>query len=371
MNPFKYGQIVKGTDFCHRPKLEKELTNLINRGQNVHIQGERRTGNSSLIYETVQKQKKRRLVYVDLLETKTSDDFLKRVISGIASMQKTAGVMEKVFQKLAYLKPVASVDPLSGMPTLTLDASAQLKPDSIPGILDLISSFYLKTKPVVVVFDEFQDILNLSDADETLAKLRSKIQFITDIPFLFAGSIRNKMHSIFNDPDSAFFKSAIPIEVGPLDIKIFQNFILGKFKSGKRSISPKMMARIFEICFNVAGDIQQLCGALWDTTSYGDSIKEEQIPAALEQIFAHESKGYETALKILSGQQLRFLTTLARIGGEAPTSSIFLRESGITQSSSARTAMKRLIDLKIVFYYENEYRFVNPFFRSWLLYKRF
>ncbi len=75
------------------------------------------------------------------------------------------------------------------------------------------------------------------------------------------------------------------------------------------------MDHIFEICINVAGDIQQLCSALWDTTSYGDHILEEQIPSALEQIFAHESKGYETTLKIISGQQLKLLTGLARIGG--------------------------------------------------------
>jgi hypothetical protein len=371
VNPFKYGQIVKENDFCRRPELEKNLANQIKRGQNVYIQGERRTGKSSLIYETVRKLKKRRIIYIDLLETKTSDDFLKRIVTSVISIEQPAGILNKVFQKLAYLRPVASIDPLSGMPTLTLDASVQLKPDSIPGVLDLISSYQLKTKPLVVVFDEFQDILNLKDSSETLAQLRSKIQFQSDIPFLFAGSIRNKMNSIFNDPDSAFFKSAIPIEVGPLKKKSFQEFIAEKFKTGKRKITSNVMDHIFEICINVAGDIQQLCSALWDTTSYGDYILEEQIPSALEQIFAHESKGYETTLKIISGQQLKFLTGLARIGGYTPTSSSFLKQSGIPQASSAQAALKRLLDLKIIFHYEKDYRFVNPFFRAWLLYKNF
>ena len=68
------------------------------------------------------------------------------------------------------------------------------------------------------------------------------------------------------------------------------------------------MDRIFDICYNIAGDIQPLCSALWDTTSCGDHIVAKQVPFALEQIFAPESKGYETTLKIISGQQLRFLT---------------------------------------------------------------
>ncbi len=369
MNPFKFGQIVKESNFCTRPELEKKLSNEIKRGQNVYIQGERRTGKSSLIIETVRKLKKQRIIYVDLLEIKTSYDFLKRVVTSVISIGHSTGVLNRVFQKLSHLRPVASIDPLSGMPTLTLDSSVQLNPDSIPGILDLISSYQLKTKPLVVVFDEFQDILNLKDADETLAQLRSKIQFQSDIPFLFAGSVRNRMDHIFNAPDSPFFKSAIPIQVGSLDKELFQKFIVDKFKSGKRTISSKVMNPIFELCFDVAGDIQQLCGALWDLTSQGDILLEEQIPLALKQVFAHESKGYETILKILSSQQLKLLSGLARMGGYSPMSSQFLRNTGIPQASSAQAAIKRLLDLKILFYYENDYRFVNPFFRAWLLYK--
>ena len=179
------------------------------------------------------------------------------------------------------------------------------------------------------------------------------------------------MNSIFNDPDSAFFKSAIPLEVGPIEKSLFQTFIAEKFKTGQRKITVDTLDHIFDICFDVAGDIQQLCSALWDTTSYRARIPKEQVPIALEQIFAHESKGYETILKIISGQQLKFLTGLARVGGHNPTSSQFLRQSGIAQPSSAKAALKRLLELKIIFLYENEYRFVNPFFRVWLLYKNF
>ncbi|MBC2744966.1 MAG: ATP-binding protein [Desulfosarcina sp.] len=371
MNPFKYGQIVKGSDFCRRPELEKNLANQIRRGQNVYIQGERRTGKSSLVWETVRRLKKPRIVYIDLLETKTSDDLIRRMVTGVISLERSRGIISKVLQKLAYLRPMASIDPLSGMPTLALDASVQLKPESISGVLDLISDCQLKTKPLVVVFDEFQDILNLKDAAETLAQLRSKLQFQVDIPYLFAGSVRNKMNTIFYDPDSAFFKSAIPIDVGPLNKVEFQTFIADKFKTGKRKITTNAMGRIFDICFNVAGDIQQLCSALWDTTSYGNNIGNKQIPYALEQIFAHESKGYETILQVISGLQLNFLTGMARLGGHAPTSSKFLKQSGISQASSAQSALKRLMDLKVVFKHENRYRFVNPFFRAWLLYKKF
>jgi len=370
MNPFHYGQIVKKADFCRRPELDKKLADSIKRGQNVYIQGERRTGKTSLICETIRKLKKNRMIYVDLLEVKSSDDFLKRVVTAIIEMEQSAGFVERIFQKLSHIRPVASIDPITGLPTFSLDSSVELKPDSIPGVVDLISSYHSKTKPIVVVLDEFQDILNLRDAREALALLRSKVQFQSDIPYVFAGSIRNEMDRIFNDPDSAFFKSAVPIQVGPIEKDRFQKFIINKFKVGKRRITAELLNTVFAICFNIPGDIQQLCSALWDTTSYGDNISEKEIPMALEQIFAHELKGYETTLKIVTKQQFKLLTALARHGGKAPMSSEFLKNSGIAQASSVHRALNRLLELRIVFHHENDYRFVNPFFRAWLLYKK-
>jgi hypothetical protein len=370
MNPFYYGQIVKDENFCRRPELVEKLGGNIKRGQNVNIQGERRTGKSSLIFETISNLRKFRLIYVDLLEAKSSNDFLKRIVMAVASMEKSARFFEQIFQKLTYMRPIASVDPLTGLPTLSIDAAIELKPDSIPSVLDLISSYHSKRKPLVVVFDEFQDILNLKDAREALALLRSKVQFQSDIAYVFAGSIRNKMDSIFNNPDSAFFKSAIPIHVGFLDKDTFQEFIIKKFKTGKRQIAAQSLNTIFEICFSIPGDVQQLCSALWDTTSFGDRISEKQIPLALGHIFSHELKGYETILKIITVQQLKLLTGLARLGGKAPMSSEFLKNAGIYQASSVKRALNRLIELRIIFHYEKEYRFVNPFFRAWILHKK-
>jgi hypothetical protein len=288
----------------------------------------------------------------------------------VISMEKSARFFEQIFQKLAHMRPIASVDPLTGLPTLTIDAAVELKPDSIPSVLDLISSYHSKMKPLVVVFDEFQDVLNLKDAREALALLRSKVQFQTNIAYVFAGSIRNKMDNIFNNPDSAFFKSAIPIHVGYLDKNTFQEFITKKFETGKRQIASISLNSIFDICSSIPGDVQQLCSALWETTSFGDRISEEQIPMALEHIFSHELKGYETILKIITVQQLKLLTGLARLGGKAPMSSEFLKNAGIYQASSVRRALNRLLELRIIFHYENEYKFVNPFFRAWLLHKK-
>lgn len=370
MNPFKYGQVVRNDDFCKRDRLSESLLDYIKRGQNVYIQGERRTGKTSLVFETTESANNHIICYIDLLEVKSLTDLVKRMVVSLLSLEKKSGFVEKTFKQLSHLRPVVSVDPVTGLPSMSIDSSLRFTPDSITGVLDLIASQRPGSRQVVIVFDEFQDILNIENTKEALAILRSKIQFHTDTPYVFAGSVRKKMEHIFTDPDSAFFKSTAPIYVGPLDRGVFKKFLVKKFESGNRSVDPGFLDVILKICFDVPGDVQQLCSSLWETTSEGETIVKDHLHDALKRVFAHESKGYETCLKIISKQQLTLLTALARMGGRNPTASQFLLNSGIPQASSIRTALKRLIALKIIFHYENEYRFVNPFFRAWLLYKK-
>jgi hypothetical protein len=45
--------------------------------------------------------------------------------------------------------------------------------------------------------------------------------------------VRNQMLDIFTNPDSPFFKSAIPVEVGSIDRDQFKKFLKDKFLLGK------------------------------------------------------------------------------------------------------------------------------------------
>jgi hypothetical protein len=310
------------------------------------------------------------MLYIDLLEIKTADDLCKRMIKALISLEQQAGFIERVMKTLSYLRPVISIDPITGHPSVSVDAGIRLKPDSLDGILDLIRESGRKAR-LVVVFDEFQDVLNLADAGETLAVLRSKIQFHKAIPYIFTGSIRNQMAMIFADPKSAFFKSAVAMEVGPLNLDAFADFLSVKFAGGKRLIGRDVLMRIIGLGENVPGDIQELCGAVWELTSYGDKISESHIGPALELIYARESKGYESVLVQVTGQQLKCLTGLASMGGKAPLSASFISGVGNIGPASIKKALNRLIQLKVIYRHDQEYKFVNPFFKAWLLWKNY
>jgi len=366
MNPFKYGSIVLGKDFCGREDLLKQISNHIKASQNIAVFGERRVGKSSLVYEAVRRLKGTDLLYMDLLGIKSVDALCKRMLRAIVTLENKMSWITRMIKALSHLRPTITTDPVTSMPIVSFDASVELKADSIQEVLDLIESIS-KKKSFVVVFDEFQDILEINDADEAIALLRSKIQFHNNIAYVFVGSMRHKMDEIFTSPNSAFFKSAIPLTVDPMPYEEFSKFLVKKFEKGGRKVFKETLKQVFEIANNITGDIQQLCEALWEVTPEGDAVSSDKLKVAIELIFAREQKSYETFVSLLTDFQLKVLTALAKEGGRRVYSMAFVKAVGHHSSASVSRAITRMININILFKSGKEIRFVNPFFKAWLL----
>jgi hypothetical protein len=365
MNPFRFGQVVQGKDFCPRPVLLDALAVHIDRGQNVYVQGERRVGKTSLVCEAA-RLRKRRTIYIDLLGVKTAEDVARRIVTAVLAGERQAGYLEKILKTLATMRPSVGIDPMTGLPSISIAMASPVTTDTVAGAIDLIQAC---RQPLMVVFDEFQDIMRVEDSRTVLAVMRSRIQFQGETPYIFCGSVRHSMDSIFINADSPFFKSALPVVVGPLERERFQEFLGTRFAASAIPVAPSVFDRVFDLCMNIPGDVQQMCAALWEC----GGEKGETDPGLIEQclgwIWAQEVKGYEMTLQVLSPQQLKVLSGIARLGGHAPMSSDFLREIGGVAASSAKAALVRLMTLNVVYLYDGDYRFTNPFFRAWVIHK--
>lgn len=254
------------------------------------------------------------------------------------------------------------------MPTIAFDASVEIDAQSIGEAIGLIQELYGKKK-IAVVMDEFQDILALPDAHEAMAILRANIQYQSDIAYLFVGSIRHQMDDIFNSSKSPFFKSAIPIEVRSLEGDRFKAFIETRFKKGGRTISAELLSRVIEIGHHIPGDVQQLCEALWAVTRKNQAVDKSALSNALALIFSRERGAYENYVRLMTALQYKSLKAIARHGGKSIYAIKFLKAAGFNNPSSLKRCVTRLIDLNILYDYSGELRFVNPFFRAWLLLK--
>lgn len=365
MNSFKYGCVVDGKWYCPRPFLEKELAKFISSGQNVVILGERRMGKTSLLHQTVRDMKGWKLIYIDLLHIHTVEDFCRRVLSAVREFQSKTSLFEKALRLLPRLRPVLNYDPVGGDFSYSFDVKEAQKPEAVEEVVEMLASLARKKK-VVIAFDEFQSILDLPDCQSVLAILRSRIQFQNDIPYVFTGSVRHQMTDLFDNPDSAFYKSALTLCVGVIDRIDFERFLKGRFKDVKRRPSPDLLSAVLEEVDDIPGDAQELCEALCDATDDNVVVTKDDISSALKIVFAREGDKFEGYCSRLSPIQFKLIVAMALYGGRNLQSGEFLRLSGISNTASIRRALSRLEELRYVYKFRDEWKFNSTFFKSWL-----
>ena len=364
INPFKYGCVVEDSFYCPRPSLERQLAGFIRSGQNVVVHGERRMGKTSLINAVVRGMRGWRMLYVDLLHVQTVGDVCRRIVSSVRNLERKASLFEKALKLLPRLRPVMKVDPATGEFGFGLDTRAVEDPYAMEEVLDMLAKVVANGR-TVVVFDEFQDVGNLPGAQTVLALMRGRIQFQGDVPYVFIGSVRSRMVELFDNPDSAFYKSALTLCVGEIDRDSFASFLQSRFETGHRRVSDETIRAIMDTVADVPGDVQQLCEAAWGVTS--GSVGVEDIEAALQVVFMREGDKFESFCERLSPVQFKLLMGIARQGGREIQSRAFLDEAGIGNAASARKAAIRLCELRYVYLVRGEYRFSSMFFRAWLL----
>ena len=364
-NPFKYGCVVDGEYYCARADLARQLKSFVESGQNVVIQGERRTGKTSLVRETVGRMRGWKLLYVDLLYIRTVADLCRRIAQAVSEMDSNRGFLEKTAKFISRLRPTLSFDGQTGGPVLSVDAAASREPDCVEVLLNMIAE-HARIRKICVVFDEFQDILDLEDGNQVLAVMRSRIQLDPRTPYVFLGSVRNRMTDIFWHPDSPFYHSAAALPVGRIDDAVFKSFIAARFATGKRRMPDGLWHEISSVSDGIPGYVQELCEALWSVSEPSATLESGDLSAALELIFSREGDHFGMFVRDLTTLQLKVLGGLAKKGGKGVFAGEFLSETGVLNAASVRRALTRLEKSGLIYYFENEYRFVNPFFKEWV-----
>ena len=368
MNPFRHGCAVDGEFFCPRPELERQLRSFAESGQNVVVHGERRMGKTSLIRHAIGGMRKMRMLYVDLYCIQTLSDFCRRVMNGISEANESMSFIKKAMSFVHQLRPTLSFDVNTGAPQISVDARVANAPDSLGAVMGMIRRL-ANDERICVVFDEFQDILDIDRSDVVLAEMRSTIQFQPDTPYFFSGSVRNDMMRIFDDSRSPFFKSAATFTVGPIGSSEFERFIAARFRKGDRKVDAETVRMLIGYADSVTGDVQELCEAIWDTTEPGSEVTAKDIPRALDCVFAREGEAFGESVRQMTPLQVSVLRAFSALDTSSVFSGEFMQRVGTTSTGALRTAINRLVARRIIYQFGGKYRFANPFFKAWLVEK--
>lgn len=332
--------------FCDRQQELAQLKQHVHGGSSINLIALRRMGKTALIRH-LQKELEHDFlgVYVDILPTESMLDMLNSLASAIARMvPERSRPGAKVWKFLKSLRPVVSYDSLSGMPTLTFSHSPE---ESLRSMEEIFTFLERQSKPVILAIDEFQQILNYKEKHMD-AWLRSRIQALQNVVFIFSGSQQHLMNKLFADPSRPFYRSTQFLKLGKIDRDIYHQFIRNKFEDFSKQIQDQTIESVLDWTDGYTYYVQLLCNRLF--ISSGKQVhlelwKEEAMKLLNEQEYVFYS--YREGL---THPQWSLLKAIARENVvKAPTSNEFITGHQLGTSATVLRSLKTLEKKELVF----------------------
>ena len=365
-NPFILAGYAGPAYFCDRQKETAWLEDQYKNDRNVVLYSWRRMGKTSLImhfYNNKEKQGKTDCIFIDLLGTSTFPQAIKKIAEAVihkyGSMQK--GISSVLAKLISGIGASLSFDPVTGLPQLDVNYSGSPEPEySLQAIGEFLAS---QKKEVVVAIDEFQQIVNYDERNAEAA-FRTWAQQFPSIRFIFSGSHRHMMMSIFSEANRPFYGSAQLLGLEPIPEQEYLKFILAKFKHAGKNISPEQVKLIFDWTRNQTYYVQLACNKLYGMT---DNVLDEQLQQVFDEMIQQEIPLFSSYQQLLTSLQWKLFRAIAKEGGvENPMSQPFLSKYNLGAASSVNSAIQVLTKKEMVIYWENKYQLHDTLLLRWL-----
>ena len=366
-NPFIYQGYESPKYFCDREVETKTLLSHLKNGRNVTLISPRRIGKTGLIkntfYHLKEQEKDATCLYIDIFATKNLHDFVEllgvMVINEI--VRKNASFIEKTISFFSALRPVLSMDPLTGEPSVSITVEPSKEDITIQSIFNYLND---SEQEVYIAIDEFQQIAEYPEKG-TEALLRSYIQFAQHVHFIFSGSKFHLMAEIFGSPKHPFYQSTEMMGLKPLDSDVYYDFCLQFFKEKGGNIEKDIFEYLYNMFEGHTWYIQCIMNRLYEANTNVEST--EQVNAAILSILAGREPQFESLSQFFTDNQFSLLKAIAKEGIVAqPTAGRFIKSHNLSGASSTKAALKVLENKELVYRKPEGYIIYDRFMDLWL-----
>lgn len=367
-NPFNLTGYTAKKYFCDREVELAALHENFTNDRNTVLFSWRRLGKTSLIryfLSELEKSKKVESLYIDLSATRDLQEAIRAIATATYERfgETAKGGLSKSLQLLlGKLGVEMGFDPQTGLPSIGF--SINRSNANLEVSLSAIGEYLMtkKTK-VIIAIDEFQQISHYPDSKGE-ALFRSWMQNFPELRFIFSGSHRGIMTSMFTSENRPFYRSSQLMSLDAIDQKKYRPFILSHFKAGGKSIETAVLDEVFEWSLGQTYTIQLICNKLYGRYNH-ISIKECKV--IIDEILQQESPFFSQLTNLLSKTQWNVLVAIARSGRvKNPLSSKFLKSHDLKAASSVDTALKMLQTKEIVIRDGDAYRVHDILFMRWM-----
>lgn len=367
-NPFITTGYQGSEYFCDREQETNTLINNLINGRSTTLVAIRRMGKTGLIRHVLaQLPEGYTGIYLDILPTENLKEFLNALTTAVfAGIPERSKPGKKILDFIKSLRPVVSYDPLTGFPQLTIDTRPGEVERHIQSVLEFLEGYPQK---IIFAIDEFQQILNYPEKN-TDAFLRSIIQALNNVRFIFSGSQQHLMTQLFADPSRPFYQSTGFLKIDKIKSEAYTSFILNHFENAGISISQDTINVILGWADHHTYYIQLLCNRVYASSS--KKVDDESWKKQAAQLLQEQEIVFYKYRDLLTKHQWNLLKAIAH--EEIlyyPTSKDFISKYELGSPATVLRSLQALMDKEMIYSdYTKEgqlfYSVYDVLFRRWM-----
>jgi len=369
-NPFPVSGYHGTALFCNRQQEIKKLKAHIDNGVHTTLISVRRMGKTGLLqhlFHLLGRQKNVHCLYVDIYPTQKQKDFINQLATVILNafpVKKPVG--KKVLEFITSLRPVISYDQFTGNPEVSLNvAQPKQQEQSLASLLRFLDKL---DATIVIALDEFQQISQYPE-ENTEALLRTLIQPLKNVRFIFSGSSKHLLTQMFTHNKRPFFGSTQMLELFSINKNDYQQFIKKQMEATRRRITDEALEFICQWTRLHTYYTQVVCNRL-----FADGVTKIELTSVQQtclRILEEQEVVFFQYRSLLTATQWQLLRAIAKEDRVyQPTSKDFISRHKLGTPSNVQRSLDALMTKEMVFKEEQKegsyYVVYDCFLSRWL-----
>jgi len=365
-NPFLISGYLNPSYFCDREIETDRIISAMQNRRNMTLISIRRLGKTGLIKNVFYhlQNLKDRLLYVDIFATSSLQDLVKALSNAIILDEKkhSTDYLKKITHLVSGIKARLIFDNVTGNPAIELGYSNPQEMEM--GIEQIFTYLASQKAKYIIAIDEFQQITYYPEKNVE-AILRSHIQTLTNCSFIFSGSNKHLLTSMFSDYGRPFYQSSDFLFLNRIPRDEYVTFISQKFSENKRNIQRVDIETIVDFYDTYTFYVQSFFNRLYATGEKNITI--ELIEETKNLILEEREYVFQNYKNLLTENQFEVLKAIAKEKSiDKPNSKAFMKKYGFVQTSSLNRTLNALLNKEMIYREDNNYKVYDVFFAKWL-----
>jgi len=349
-NPFKFGTLVDGEFFTDRVTELESIQRMLDSENHLVLISPRRFGKSSLVAKAV-KASGRPSISLNMQNMLSIEDFASKILRELFRLYP----LERIRHLMTHFRiaPTVSTNPI----TNGIDVSFQPVINGIVLLEDamaLLEKVSTENKKLIVVFDEFQEIMNIRKGLDK--QLRSIMQEQQHLNYILLGSQESMMTEIFERKKSPFYHFGKLMHLSKIPYEDFRTYVAERLPL-KEASQNSVVDDILSFTGLHPYYTQQLSAQVWEMMTY-DKLFDNVVSEAVNAIIQAHDLDFER-LWLSFNRTDRFIM-------QSLSSNKNPMQNRQMATSTTFSAIKRLMKAGYVIRSE-DYEVEDPFFKTWIL----